>query len=229
MKYIYLEALTLRYTNLNLREKYYMKKCSKCKIDKEMKEFSFRKDTQKYRDQCKKCVAENKLQWQRNNKNIVANSNKKWRNDNLQKSKAIIKNWEESNKEARLEYKRQYYKDNKEKIFKRHRIYERKKYASDINYKLSRNLRTRIRGAIAGKVPLSAIKELGCTIEYLKYYLEQLFQPDMTWDNYGKWHIDHIKPLSKFDLMDYDQFKNACHYTNLQPLWAKDNLSKGNR
>ena len=51
----------------------------------------------------------------------------------------------------------------------------------------------------------------------------------MTWDNYGEWHIDHIKPISSFDLKDAKNQKLAMHYTNLQPLWAKDNISKGNK
>lgn len=64
-----------------------------------------------------------------------------------------------------------------------------------------------------------------------KVYLESLFQPGMVWENYGNdgWHIDHVRPLSSFDLLDPVQFSQACHYTNLQPLWAKDNLSKGNK
>lgn len=61
----------------------------------------------------------------------------------------------------------------------------------------------------------------------LRAHLEAQFQAGMSWDNYGEWHIDHIKPLASFDLEDTDQLKLACHYTNLQPLWAKDNLSKG--
>jgi hypothetical protein len=51
----------------------------------------------------------------------------------------------------------------------------------------------------------------------------------MSWGNYGQWHIDHIIPLSSFNLLEEQQFKIACHYTNLQPLWAKENLSKGNK
>ena len=77
----------------------------------------------------------------------------------------------------------------------------------------------------------SAVKDLGCSIDELKTYLESKFQLGMTWDNWSKdgWHIDHIKPLSSFDLTDKKQLLEACHYTNLQPLWATDNLSKGDK
>ena len=68
---------------------------------------------------------------------------------------------------------------------------------------------------------------LGCTREDLTTHLEGLFQDGMTWDNYGDWHIDHIKPCSKFDLSTEKAQAECFHYTNLQPLWAKDNLSKG--
>ena len=70
---------------------------------------------------------------------------------------------------------------------------------------------------------------IGCSAIELKEYLESKFTEGMTWENRGRegWHIDHIKPCSSFDLSDPEQQKECFHYTNLQPLWAKDNLRKG--
>jgi hypothetical protein len=62
-----------------------------------------------------------------------------------------------------------------------------------------------------------------------RWYLEARFQPGMMWSNYGKWHIDHVVALARFDLTDPEQCRRACHFTNLQPLWAAVNLSKGSR
>lgn len=72
---------------------------------------------------------------------------------------------------------------------------------------------------------------MGADIETVKKHLESLFQNGMTWDNHGfdGWHIDHIVPCAAFDLTDPEEQKKCFHYTNLQPLWAKDNLSKGDR
>jgi hypothetical protein len=105
-------------------------------------------------------------------------------------------------------------------------------FSNDTSRKLSKRLRTRISDAVAGRAKIgSAVCDLGCTIDELKTHLESLFQTGMTWDNYGHkgWHIDHIVPLCSFDLSDLDQFKKACHYTNLQPLWAIDNLRKSSK
>lgn len=103
-----------------------------------------------------------------------------------------------------------------------------KKKMKDVQYKLRHNLRSRLRKTIHGsKHGLSPVRHLGCSIEELKKHLESQFDNKMSWDNYGEWHIDHIKPLADFDLTDESQFIEACHYTNLQPLWAEDNYSKG--
>lgn len=80
----------------------------------------------------------------------------------------------------------------------------------------------------------SAVRDLGCSIDYLKSYLEDRFYirdtgEEMSWDNYGVkgWNIDHIRPLAFFDLTAREQFLEACHYTNFQPLWWEDNIAKG--
>jgi len=107
--------------------------------------------------------------------------------------------------------------------------YKRNKRLTDINYKLRTSLRSRLNAALKHEYKYgSAVKDLGCAIHELKEYLESMFQEGMTWENYGRtgWHIDHIIPLCRFDLTDYEQLKKACHYTNLQPLWASENLSK---
>ena len=72
---------------------------------------------------------------------------------------------------------------------------------------------------------------LGCSIEVARFHLECQFTKGMSWDNYGYngWHIDHIRPCASFDLTDSEQQKQCFHYTNLQPLWAEDNLKKGDK
>jgi len=115
---------------------------------------------------------------------------------------------------------------------------KRRKYSvqytnKSIDNKIKANIRSRLSISVSSR-PFcyktgSAIEELGCSIHEFKLYLESKFQDGMSWDNYGKngWHIDHIVPLSKFDISNPKELKKACHYTNLQPLWAKDNLCKG--
>ena len=123
-----------------------------------------------------------------------------------------------------------YYVNNRKEIYKKCAL----KRESNPNYRLAINLRNRLNMAIRNNQKVgSAVRDLGCSIEFLKQYLESKFLSGMTWDNYGfgddKWHIDHVIPLSNFDLTDRDQFLKACYYTNLQPLWQPKNFSKGSR
>lgn len=110
--------------------------------------------------------------------------------------------------------------------------YQRERRATDINFKLAGTLRNRINHLLRDRA-YSAIDELGCSVEFLKQHVELKFQPGMSWNNHGngpgKWNIDHIIPLAKFNLTIREQFIKACHYTNLQPLWWKDNLVKQDR
>lgn len=99
-------------------------------------------------------------------------------------------------------------------------------------YKIKRLLASRIRSAMKRqneKKYKLTIELLGCSIQQFKSHIENLFDNNMTWDNQGEWHFDHIIPCSSFNLINEDEQKKCFHYTNLQPLWAKDNLMKSNK
>ena len=72
---------------------------------------------------------------------------------------------------------------------------------------------------------------VGYTLDDLRKHLEDQFQPGMSWDNYGQWHIDHIIPVSLwcFEGPDDSEFKQCWALCNLQPLWAEENMKKNNR
>lgn len=98
---------------------------------------------------------------------------------------------------------------------------------ADPRQRLMAALRQRLNRALKGNYKSgSAVRDLGCSIEFFKEYIEAQFLPKMSWDNHGTWHLDHIRPLHQFDLSVREQFLDACHYTNYQPLWALDNLRK---
>ncbi len=125
-----------------------------------------------------------------------------------------------------------YQKDNIKDRLRYSNKYTSKRLKSDISFKLRTRIRQRLRIAIKCNYNKgSTIELLGCSIKHLKEYIESKFKPGMSWDNWSLkgWHIDHIKPLSSFDLNSPQQLKEACHYTNLQPLWALDNLTKGSK
>lgn len=99
---------------------------------------------------------------------------------------------------------------------------------TDKTYRIIHSIRNRIRIAIKKNVKSSSsFNLLGCNISFLKEYLSKKFISGMSWENHGLWHIDHIIPCSSFNLALESEQKKCFHYTNLQPLWAKDNLSKG--
>ncbi len=108
--------------------------------------------------------------------------------------------------------------------------YSRKKFKQDPYFRVTSALYCRVRSALRARKAHKSSKTvnlLGCSIPELRSHLESIFQPGMSWKNYGDWHIDHKKPCASFDLSDPEQQKVCFHYSNLQPLWALDNLSKG--
>ena len=132
------------------------------------------------------------------------------------------------NREDRIEYQKQYAELNKDAIKHKRRKYIINKYHSDPNIKIKMNLSRRMRSFFS-KNGNQTIDFIGCSIDDLKSHLEKQFVDGMNWENYGDWHVDHIRPCCSFDLTDPEQQRECFNYTNLQPLWAKDNLAKGGR
>jgi len=141
----------------------------------------------------------------------------------------------DTNKKYRREWAKNKYDTNEE-----HRqqcidnavSYERKMLNTNIEYKIKHVLRSRIRDALKKHLAhkyRNTNDLTSCTMEELKLYLEAKFTEGMTWENHGDWHVDHIRPCCSFDLTQEEEQKKCFHYTNLQPLWASDNLSKGGK
>lgn len=143
--------------------------------------------------------------------------------------------FDEEFREKRLAHTKAWALRNKEYLRRYYTERSARRRREDIRYRIMNSIRARTRAALKGKHKGASVSTLlGANIDQVKDYIEGLFLPGMTWENWGRgwdgareWHLDHIKPLAFFDLTDPLQLAEACHYTNLQPLWAEDNLAKG--
>ena len=172
---------------------------------------------------CSKCKLEKKLEDFYEDKR---------RNNRRAECKICMSKYFHENKDIINIRKRKWRNINKKELNLKRSIYEKNKRKNNIQFKLGKILRTRLGMAISNNYKSgSAVSDLGCSIEKFKLWLEMHWEEGMSWENYGRtgWHIDHVKPLDSFDLTDRKQFLEACHFSNLQPMWAKDNLSKGNK
>ena len=161
-------------------------------------------------------------------------SDKKWREKNKESVKEYVKSWYEQNKEHRKEYIKEYHKNNIDKIRKTKRDYERNRKARDPIYKLISNFRT----AIYTVLKESNVDKYGHYFDILQYtpeelitHLELQFKDDMSWDNYGVWHVDHMLPITSFDIreMGDEEFMKCWSLDNLQPMWGEENIRKSNK
>lgn len=209
-----------------------MKECRLCKKTKIENEFYFYSG--KYSSRCKLCLISKIRIYQKTEAGIKSRKKSKKKYKLTKNGKEIERisreRWKKRNPEKCRAYQHRYETSIRGKKLKKE--YRAKKRSSDPNYKIIVTLRKRLWKALnKGFKHGSAVESLGCTIQELREHIEKNFQPGMSWNNHGLrgWHIDHIKPLSSFDLTDREQFLQACHYTNLQPLWAKDNLVKGSK
>ena len=181
------------------------KRCSACKEEKNVLEFSkqrYNKDGRAYT--CLECNRKNNLSYSTRHRDEIAVKSKKW----------LVEN-------------KEYASDKK-----------KQRYYGDIQYRLSIVVHNRIRSLLRKSArPKTTVPDIGCSSSFLKSYLESKFYShhktgvEMNWGNwgagYGKWNVDHILPLAAFDLTNEEQLSVVCHYTNLQPLWFEENMSKG--
>ncbi len=131
----------------------------------------------------------------------------RWRKANPDKMKASVARWRATNPNYRRDRRR-----------------------TNINYRLRLRLQARLREAFKGGTKsATTLKLLGCSVEELRRHLESRFTGGMSWENYGEWHIDHRRPCAAFDLTDPEQQRQCFNWSNLQPLWAKDNLRKSSK
>ena len=160
----------------------------------------------------------------------------RWRNKNFDKVKAYEEAYEARRFRPRTDAVRA-----KESLYRERvkesrqayiRQYEEHRNRNDPAFRLRRNMARRLNHSLhrqfLGKT-IQTFQLVGCTITELRQHLETQFIDGMTWENYGRhgWHIDHIRPCASFDLTDPEQQRQCFHYTNLQPLWAVDNIRKG--
>ena len=185
---------------------------------------------------CKDCKSKRIKEYNRK----YCQNNKEYKHK--QYKKYIFKNGPKL-KEYNKSYSKQYYNKNKKKILincKLYRLRNRDRIVqyhahcrrTDPIYKIQRACRRRLNGiikAIKFNKTINTLNLVGCSWGQLKNHLESQFQSGMNWDNYGThgWHIDHIIPCASFDLTKVEEQQKCFHYTNLQPLWAVDNLKKG--
>jgi hypothetical protein len=137
------------------------------------------------------------------------------------------------NRESEINRQVNYQKNNSQFVNDKRAIRHRKKYNNDILYRLKLNVRNRVKLFIKSSnfdiITNGTFKFVGCTPKELKDYIEKQFTEGMTWENYGYdgWHIDHKIPLSSAKTID--EVYELSKYTNLQPLWSKDNYKKGKK
>jgi hypothetical protein len=202
-----------------------MKICSKCGVSKNIEKFYTNMSC------CKQCKSNYHRERYKNNRKKFLQKYK----ETYQENKDIIlersRKYYHETKEKQAQRKKKYYQNNKQKCINSHNEYCKNRRKNDSLYRLKFNYRSRVSRALKAKglhkKSQSTREMLGCSYEEFKKYLENKFIDGMSWENHGKWHVDHIIPLAS--AQNKEELEKLFHYTNTQPLWAKDNMKKSNK
>jgi len=199
------------------------KVCSICLIEKELSEFNACSRVKSgKRSDCRECQKKSSKEYKLKNKERIKEYNFKWNSENKKYYQEYRKVWEFENPDKVLEKRKRFNQNNPDY----YNEYNKERRKVDEIFKL----KARLRGCIWSYIKNKSRKTfdiVGCSPEFLKEHLEKQFVNGMSWENRDKWHIDHIIPLSS--AKTEEELLKLCHYTNLQPLWAKDNLKKSNK
>jgi hypothetical protein len=135
-----------------------------------------------------------------------------------------VMKWHSGHKDTHYPAKNKWRREHRDQI----NAARQKRRREDPAYKILENSRRRIRKVLRGQRKANKTSKLiGCSRLQFTAWLESKFLPGMSWENYGKWHVDHVRPCASFNLVDPAQQRQCFNYTNLQPLWAMDNILKG--
>lgn len=237
-------------------EPFQLKQCKICKENKSTENFN--KAGEWFQPYCKPCDSDRKKKYYEKNKEKTRVRHKEYYNKNSIRIKEKVNEYRIIEAEKVSIRKKKYYRENKEKrevwrkdyelknkrrlsdrrkekrIFRKEKIrdYNRFKCSTDVEFRLLKNIRNRIRWALKNANTCKSLKTeivLGCTMPFYKEYFCGLFTDGMTWELFmkGKIHIDHIRPCKLFDLNSEEQQKLCFNYLNTQPLWAIENMKKG--
>lgn len=234
----------------NIIEVKYCKACEKNKLIDEFYASKTSKD--KLQSICKICFKKNASEYRKNNKERIKESFKVYYENNKEKERERNKNNYDQHKDDRKEkammhrqenkeYYKLYYKKDSYKLYQKkrrqgdsyresERIRNNEKYKNDIQFKLRKVLRNRLRGCVKENYKGKMLDLLQCDIDSFKKWIEYQFTSEMTWDNYGTyWHIDHCIPCASFDLSSIDEQKKCFCWKNMRPLKADENIIKGDK
>lgn len=237
-----------------------MKVCNKCSTTKPLTEFHKNKSSfDGHTHVCKECAIAKSRAWYAANKEKAAATMKAYREENKEACVARAQTWAEENREKSRRIKSAWKKRNPE-VVRRHareaaakkdpelkarikkvyrsenphvaRAYTQKRRAENPHQRVHDAMGNRFRDVLRSNKGGKSWRELaGYGVKELRAHLEKQFWPGMTWENYGKWHIDHIRPVASFDFtVEFEKTVRACWaLSNLQPLWAIDNIKKGKK
>ena len=227
------------------------KKCTKCNTTKSLDEFSNDKSYKNgKRPECKECrnayIKSTKKQWIPQENELIKckhcleeklytffskrGKQKPYQCKDCRNKNDLLKRNTGNNREEHNRKQREYWSKNNEYLTAKKREILQKRRDTDPEYNIRMCLHVRLNQAVSKKCD-NTMHIVGCSLKELMKYLESKFIEGMTWENHGLhgWHIDHIRPCCSFNLKDPEEQKKCFHYTNLQPLWAKDNLKKGGK